>query len=582
MKKFYFVLAVLATAALTSCVKEQSFEGHVLQEGEVAFILQAGAPTRAAEAVSPEKKGVTISAGNGLVLEETITNLSLVTPETKGTPVFTENVGTLYKDQLGVYTDYSDFGEATFETQGDETVNGGWRFFHRYDNAPWPSDGSAVGFYMHMPADALTIPAENYDDGQIEFSYTSPTTAADQQDLIFAYASVTETAHKTAFPQGGVPVTFYHALTGVKFAIGNTAAELQSKGIAITEVKFTNLANTGTCYVNPAATGTNPKVSWDASATENNVISQSFDYSSNGDAAVITFNQTTDTNNFGDSFFSGGTSQNVNNATASYTFWLIPQEFGNSDAVLRVSYTINGDDEYLDINLDEFFADLPWKAGQLRTFTIKVDQVNVKITDNVSVPTSGATADNGYRGSQKNNVKIQNTGDTPAFIRASIVGQWLEENGNPVFGFTDEINQLYIVESWYEDQFVKEEAGTHGTFVGLPGYKGAATFKADAGATAGDDGITPGWQLCTDGYYYYTKIVQPGDYTGSNLFTSYETLKAPKATLAGVVLETASMHFVLEVSTQAITAVKMDGHQGHLYKWKEAWYNATGTTPVEK
>ena len=286
------------------------------------------------------------------------------------------------------------------------------------------------------------------------------------------------------------------------------------------------------------------------------------------------------TNNadFGDSFFNAATDkQNVNTSTASKTFWLVPQKFEGSTAVLRLSYTFNGNEEYLDINMGQLFASVEWKPGQLRTYSIKLDEVNVKIEDTVTIPET-ATANNGYSGSYKQGVTITNTGNTDAFIRAAIVGQWLDPDGNPVFGFTDKVNNLYLVESWYEDQFVNEGFNaetSHGQFTGLPGYKGAATFKADE---EGDGG----WQLCRDGYYYYTKIVKPGDATGSPLFDKYTTLKAPDAELAGKVLETAEMYFTLEISTQAITAVKMDGYEGSRYTWKEAWKNATGTEPVEK
>lgn len=585
MKKIYIAMAVLATAALTSCVQEQSFNDNT-GKGEVAFVLQAGPSTKAAGADSPVRKGACIQIGEVgnqcIILEETITDLSFVSPATKGTPVYTQNVGTLYKDQLGVYTNYADFEETTYETEGETTTNGavtGWRFFHRYDNVPWPED--AVDFYMRMPADAIVIPDDGYSDGKITFEYTSPDNAEDQQDLIFAYASITEAQHNAKLSEGGYPVTFYHALTGVKFAIGNSADELKSianggKGIAITGIQFTNLANTGTCVVNPSATGNNPKVSWNATVTANNVISQSF----TADENVITYSKSTDTNNFDDSFYAAGNTQNVNTADASYTFWLIPQSFGSSsNAVLRISYTINNHPEYLDISLKDIIktstgTPIEWAAGQLRTFTVKLDEVNVKITDDVEI---AGDAHDGYSGSTKSNVKIQNTGDTDAFIRAAIVGQWLDSENNPVFGFTDNINNLYIVESWYEDQFVKEEAGTHGTFVGLPGYKGADTFKADGGSDA-----TAGWQLCTDGYYYYTKIVAPNAFTGSDLFTSYTTQIVPAAIIAGVVMDASQMHFVLEISTQAITAVKMDGHEGSRYTWKQAWANATGIEPVEK
>lgn len=588
MKKIIVALAVLAAASMTSCVEEQSFNNHIVGKNEVAFVLQAGASTKAVKADSPIGKGVSIQIGEignqNIYLEETISDLNFVVPETKGTPVFTENVGTLYKDNLFVHSSTSGFEDTTFETMDDEmyprkgsTSDLGWRYWHTYAN-DWPSDD--VHFYLVMPADIIADDNEvgildlsyNTSKPATSFTYLSPISAAEQHDIIVAGTTLNEETHSGYLPNGA-PVTFYHALTAIKFAIGNTAAELTSKGIAITSVSFTGLANSGTCTVDPTATGDNPIVTWNASAAANNVISQSFTAEEN----VVTFDPDTDNNSFADSFYDAGNSQNVNKADASLTFWLIPQSFpSNSNAILRVSYTINNHPEYLDITLKDFFGSKPWMAGQLRTFTIKLDEVNVKITDEVSI---AGNANNGYSGSKKQNIKIQNTGDTPAFIRAAIVGQWLDSEGNPVFGFTDEINQLYLVESWYEDQFVKtgEAACKHGVFTGLPGYQGAASFKADGGADA-----TAGWQLCTDGYYYYTKIVEPTAFTGSSLFTSYETKIAPRATLAGVELSTASMHFVLEISTQAITAVKMDGYQGSRYTWKEAWANATGITPVEK
>lgn len=591
MKKIYITLAVLATAALSSCVQEKSFEGHVLEKGEVSFFLRAGAPTKASDMDRSVQKGVTVKigeiGGQTAYLEETITDLSFIAPMTKGTPAFTENVGTLYENQLAVHTDYSDFVDATFETQGFE--NGGWRYFHRYENVPWPSN--AVGFYMHMPAGAVDIAAEGYSSGTITFDYTSPETAEDQSDLIFSYVSITEAEHNAKFSEGGYPVTFYHALAAVKFAIGNDATEISAKGIQIDSICFINLHNDGTCTVNPGAADTvaDPIVSWsnteaidDDETGEHNKIYQKF-----AAGELVEFSATNNSD-FGSEFFAGNASdkQNVNTQTASKTFWLIPQAFSSANnPTLHIRYTMSGKSEYMDIELGTILNGIEWKAGQLRTYTIKLDEVNVKITDEVH-SVSGATAANGYSGTYKNNVKIQNTGSTDAFIRASIVGQWLDPDGNPVFGFTDKINNLYIVESWYEDQFVStstDQTKMHGWFEGLPGYKGSSSFKKDsADAVADSDGIIPGWQLCTDGYYYYTKIVAPGEWTGSNLFDKYTTLVAPKAELAGQVLETAQMHFVLEISTQAITAVNMDGHKDSRFNWKEAWANATGVEPVEK
>ena len=583
MKKIYIAMAVLATAALTSCVQEQSFEGHVLQEGEVAFVLQAGPSTKVAETDSPVRAGASIKlgmiGGQNLMLEETIIDQSYVTPQTKGTPVFTENVGKLYKDELLVHTNYADFEETTFTTEeenkNDQGAVTGWRYFHRYDNVPWPS--GAVDFYMRMPATVSAITSPAYSNGQISFTYTSPTSATAQQDLIFAYASITEAQHKAYFSQGGYPVTFYHALTGVKFAIGNSAAELAAKGIVVKEIKFTNLVNSGTCTVSPSAEG--DKVSWtNVSATADNEISQ--DLTEEG-VGVITFDSETDNNNFGNTFFTGGTNQNVNKADASYTFWLIPQSFASSTAVLRISYTMSGRDEYMDISLKKYLSSYPWKAGQLRTFTFKLDDVNVKIEDTV---TPAGEQGNAYQGSVKSNPIVTNTGNKNAYIRAAIVGQWwdIRDPQKPaiVFGFRDEVNNLYLVESWYQDQFVNKEKN-HGEFVGLAGYQD--NTKNTTGAVTYN-----GWTLCTDGYYYYNSIVtpEPADanpnasskpWQTTPLFTSY-TLKTPPQAIDPItlgVLPAGSLYFTLEIATQAISAAdpsKMDGSD--FDDWKEAWKNA--------
>lgn len=589
MKKIHIVLAVLATAALTSCMQEKSFNGKTLDKGDVAFVLQSGPSTRSADLGSPVTKGINVPIGRvgnmNLYLEETVTDLNSFVPETRGVPVFTENVGKLYADKLFVHAVGGGFGDAVFGTDG--MAGDGWRYSHHYgDKDPWPESGS-VNFYLRIPSDmsGVTFNSDSYAAGaKTVFNYTSPLTAEAQQDIIFTGVTLDKATHDGKLPDG-YPVTFYHALTAVKFAIANSATEAQN--IRVTSISFTGLDNTGTCTVDPSA---DVKVSWtgtdatttttgegEGAETNPNVIEQTF---TTDDFVEFSAENNPD---FGSSFFNAKTDkQNVNTQTASKTFWLIPQKFAGSTAVLRISYTFNGNAEYLDINMGQLMADVEWKPGQLRTYSIKLDEVNVKITDDVT-PGEGANADNGYSGTYKNNVKIQNTGNTPAFIRAAIVGQWLDQDNNPVFGFTDNVNNLYIVESWYEDQFVNSGEGSHGIFEGLPGYKGTSTFKKDSeSATADANGIIPGWQLCKDGYYYYTKIVDPQAYTGSNLFTKYTTLIAPKAELAGEVLKTAKMHFVLEISTQAITAVKMDGYEGSRYTWKEAWKNATGTEPVEK
>lgn len=581
MKKIYIVMAVLATAALASCQQEKSFNDEKLSENSVVFTISGGA-TRSAEAAPEVRQGVVIPLetedGSKFFLEETVVNLNQIGPATKGTPAYTENLGTLYANNLSVYGDKGSFTTAaTYENmetsmyaRKDASQGEGWRYQHNYNGDPWPTDGSAVGFYLNMPAEPTNVSISGRTGGKFTFTYTSPTTAAEQQDILFAYRSMTKEQHHGFLPNGA-PVLFQHALTAVKFAIGNDDDDISSNKIAITEVIFNGLVNSGTCEISPSAETnyTDNKTTYSSAgvtswptktAAPNNTIS-SGTYSG-------TQTYTSGSNNkFGDSWYSAGNEKNLNDADGTQTFWLIPQTV-SSGVTLTIKYTFAGTPGEWTIDFGKVLAaaakPVNWQAGELRTYTIKVDDVNLKIEDTVT-------------NTVKSDVAITNTGNTTAFIRAAIVGQWLDHKNRPVFGFTDLLYNYYAVDSWYQDQFVNTTAGTHGTFTGLAGYKGT-------------NNPLNKWYLCDDGFYYYSDPVDPGkiigtapsgatnasDYLGNPLFTKYEIGTAPSVTISGV---NTNIHFSLEIATQAVTAKKLDGST---YTWQEAWENATGTAPVVK
>ena len=563
MKKLLFFAAV-AAIALTSCQQEKDIHGSsAAGENEITFSLQSAA-TRASEAAGPvtESQSISIAKFDGfeLFLEETVTDLNYAA-ETRGTPVYTENAGYLYKDKLGIYVESVE-KDATYSLL-EETLNsqGWWVYQHRYSENIWPDESTLVQFYHRMPTDmtAHGVTSLANASGATTVSYTSPATATQQQDIIFGGTKLSHKQYIDYYSTlGGAPVTLYHALTGVKFAIKNTMTELAN--ISINKISFIGLKNTGSFTFNTV----DHTFDWGETRTATpttNVISQTFD----GD--LVTYDANTHaSNNFADSFFAAGTSQNLNDAQATKTFWLVPQDFPTgSTAKLRIDFTQDGEADYIEINIKDL-KNPNWQAGQLRTYTFKVDDVNLKVRDEISIQGS---ADNGYKGSKKTGVTITNTGNTRAFIRAAFVGQWLDANNDPVFGFTDEVNRLYLVESWYEDQFVTKTGASaptrsHGKFVGLAGYDMANPNN--------------GWQLCTDGYYYYTLPVEPNAITTA-LFSSYEVGTMPKASIGGAVLAGATMHFELEIATQAIKANKLDGTAD---TWQNAWAAALGAAPVKK
>ncbi len=77
----------------------------------------------------------------------------------------------------------------------------------------------------------------------------------------------------------------------------------------------------------------------------------------------------------------------------------------------------------------------------------------------------------GFDGNVKSDVKIQNTGNVDAYIRAKLVFTWQNKAGE-VLGVAPASNDYTI------------------------------TWKMD------------GWMVGPDGYYYYTSPVKPGNYTG--------------------------------------------------------------------
>ena len=597
MKKIYFVIAVLVTASLISCVQEKSFDDRIVGENEVAFVLQ-NYSTRSAESYIPVRKGITANLGKvgdvDLVLEETISELDSSMPETRGIPMFTENIGSIYHDEMVVHV--SGLGDATYSClddaleydhiKGQPAQGKGWRYSYHYSKSPWTDDSTPVGFFFRVPEDmyshGVSAIAESgfNSNGKTTFSYTSPTTAEAQQDILFSHVSVSKKKHKENLPNG-TPVKLYHALSGVKFAIKNPSDQIGSKKIQVTRITFIGLKNTGTCTVDPYATASDgaPVVyaTWpDASSTSGtNEIYQDF-----GAGDLVEFNPTNNPN-FGSSFFDpatetnpGSDKQNINSQDASKTFWLIPQAFTSaSTAKIRINFEYdsdgdgNAEPDVMVIELKDILAGVEWKAAQLRTYTFKINEVNVKIVDEMDIKGNAA---NSFTESEKKDVHITNSGDTDAFIRAAIVGQWRNLAEQPVFGFTDGVTHYEAVASWYNDQFVQKTPGSHGVFTDLAGYKTTSN-------------PLKGWYLCEDGYYYYSNPVPPGkvtgtvisgEYTEQKLFTSYKILTAPHVTLSGV---NTAIHFSLEISTQAIPANKSDGSH---YGWQEAWERATGTRPT--
>jgi len=605
MKRFiYAVLAVAATLSFAACSQENDINTPGAS-GKNTLAFKVGAATRSEAGVAaPVQAGALIpmektADGQRFFLEETVTTLddaSFFTPaETRGTPVYTENFQTIsggkFKGlafpaqpmtnaQASAAT-YPKGGYADFEYKGEY-----WE--HQYEWNPW-FDQDALLFYAKMLTESTAAPAEqtgvittsyqfSYSEtaGQsMTFSYRSPRTAADMQDILFAARSITKQEAKAA-----VPILFYHALTGVKFATAyDNTSDVKTY---IKKVDFTGLYGYGKCTVKSVAEGGDYKditgdhssasaISWDFSmkaATNSltNVYLQDFpdDYVGYDKGGSFTNN-----GSYPDSFAAAGNKQNLNDGDASLTFWFPAQTI--TDALkLTVTFEIeqkNGDrKEYTtELNFGELLRaqtsgkNIEWKAGQLRTFTLKPDEVDITIEDKV-------------HGFIKDKVVITNTGNTEAYIRAHIAANWwgkADGIDGIALGYksnaegTAPVEPLEYVQSW-------EMVGTtgdnyFGVFEGLPGED---------------------WVLAKDGYFYYTKLVNPGETTGSPLFDKYEleiTTEHPVPVIWYLSMTNGMKKFdevrlVMDIPVQAIQAKKNANGEG-FEDYKASWA-AGGVTVV--
>ena len=577
MRKIYIALAVISIAMLSSCVKEKFNDLTPIGENGIAFVIR-NASTRSAEVNTEAQRGISVPIGldpkgEPIFLQETIENLNPA-PATKGAPAYTVNVGTLFTT-MGVYAD-GNFGDATFDVMDmyarkESSEGNGWRYHHNYDGNPWPDDTTPVDFYLRMPAESA---AEDFDystKGSIAFDYTSTASGKSQQDLLFAYTSISKEDHDGFLPNGA-PVNMVHALTGVKFRSASENGS-QTKTI-ITKVEIKGLKGSGHCVVTPS----NAKpVVWSGLGSGPETYSLEFtnpDYSTEAwvDGTVTYAKQEGTDPKFGDSWYAAAADRNLNNENGELTFWFIPQEI-TSDVKLYVTFCVKTPDtdgetggglETHEIKLGELLnkdrsENVKWEAGQLRTYTLNPKLVDVEIFDKMN-------------GLEKYNLHVTNTGNVSEYVRMMVIGNWYgwlpdQDPGTtePVImvGYTSaNSNNNEMVNPWYREDDTFGQ-GFDDTF---PMGRPAAGRK---------------WVRGTGSYFYYTDPIGPNAALAGTeaLFQSYEldedwipTIYIPVAN-SSTRQPAVGVHLVMEVVIQAVAAQAPDGTN---YTWKQAWSAATG------
>ena len=596
MKKIYIFWAVLATAVLTSCLKDPLVnEITPLGKNDIAFVI-GGVSTKSMELAPMKEAGVSLpmgvdSQGNKYYLDETIEELN-PNPTTKGAPAYTVNVGTLYTT-MGVYAATGNFaddesGNAVFEVMDGMVKHDknstsdvtGWRYRHGYASNPWPEENTPVDFYLRMPAgdeqgNVGGLSELTYADKKIEFDFAPMATAVDQEDLLFGQTSISHNDHNGYYPNGA-PVTMYHALTGIKFRVGNDNSG--STKTIITGVEISGISGTGHCIIDPAAEN---KVVWTpGTPSANYKYSQTFSnpaYSSdpNVDGSVTYTKPTEGEAPFGDSWYAAANDKNLNNAGGTWTFWLIPQTVPEG-AVLKVTFRVKTPDTPQGTEITHTISDfgaklnsVEWKAGQLRTYTLRPTDVDVEIFDNMS-------------GLVKSNLHITNTGNVDEYVRLMLVGNWYDKDGDILVGYKTD-----------------GSGGPTDNEMADPWFRGDAQWNQyfDYNLPAGEerifvDGIPVAssaknkWIFGTGSYFYYPDAIGAGstlDPQTQALFKNYTLPEAAIPTIyipsahSNVRVEAEGVHLVMEVVIQAISTVNPDTGEPFA-DWKAAWTYATGRT----
>ena len=574
MKKIYIALAVVATALLSSCEKEEDFKDLTpVGENGIAFTLKNVA-TRSMAAISeaPVQQGISVpvgvdAQGDALFLEETIENLNPA-PATKGAPAYTVNVGKVFPT-MGVYAG-GNFGDASFELMDyydrkDASEGKGWRYHHNYDGSPWPANKDEdVDFYLRMPDSDLEI---DYSTAKsIAFDYTSTASGSAQKDMLFGHTSISKNDHDGFLPNGA-PVEMVHAFTGVKFRSGSENGH-QTKTI-ITQVEFTGLKGAGHCVITDSADNS-ASVVWSNLGAGPEKFTLGFDNPDYSQAAWVDGTigneggTAWDSDLNGTSWTAAAADHNLNRANGELTFWFIPQEI-TDDVKLKVTFCVKTPDTsgasgggFVEYEID--FGELvnkgretpvKWEAGQLRTYTLNPKLVDVAIYDTMS----------GYK---KSNLHVTNTGNVSELVRILVIGNWYgwasqadaDANKEPMIlvGYKTDgsggASDNEMIDPWFRED---EKWGSYFDD-SFKGGKPASNSK---------------WVRGTGSYFYYMDAIGPNSkLSGTDaLFQDY-TLPAnevPKIYIPNSSSNSRSLavgvHLVMEVVIQAIAApsVKEDG-----------------------
>lgn len=362
----------------------------------------------------------------------------------------------------------------------------------------WPGAGSWLQFYAYQPYANANTNTMSITNNSPVLNYTVPNDVSLQKDWAVGSSTMLKGDHLQT-----VEITLTHIMSKVQvkqgtIAIGN-----------IKSISFSGIKKSGTYSFNGG--------SW-ANVDGTQTYSQEF---------VSGYQETPD-------------------KIVGSPFHFIPQSL-SEEASVNITLEVTTDNPHYTTDngksktrTDTYILTKPLKSflenfqsDKQYTFVITTpQQVDVEVSDKVE-------------GNVKKDLVIKNIGMSPAYIRAAIIGNWVTLNSGES-EYAEE--NVTIVADWEpaEDEFDwgTEDKNEHPVI--------------DAN-TPNIANLKNKWFKCSDGYYYYLGIVNPGESPAMKLFESYTLKTTPP--MANAVLE-------LTIAVQAVYPGDVD------LLWKSEIVNA--------
>lgn len=309
-----------------------------------------------------------------------------------------------------------------------------------------------LSFWSYVGATPV-IPSGSTAHNAASFAYTN----AGQTDLIFAYNQ-----EKRKFDAGGnitdgsgtynasykdkMDIRFHHALAAVRFDVSG----LKENGMNIKSVTISGVASKGNC--NLAGTSDNKMtVTWPES----------------GLSTPASFTQAYSASDFTETSLDGQTAAALMPMSSDKFFFFIPQKVKDKGMKIKITYTnAAGTDVDSEVSLNH---DTQWEAGKYYTYKLNLGDVDLALTGTMPA------------------ASVKNTGSVKEYLRVAIVANWCLVDS--------------ATSTWYPLSECPSVPGS-----GDVTYTGFHNMADDNIAGAGGHWV----RNDDDGYYYYTKAVDPG------------------------------------------------------------------------